>query len=112
MIPKNVIAQWLSINTIVIFPMHLVFFNIFTGTGVILFGLDHDFKNSLAFSILYIVGAGIEFQQAVDGLGLPAGGLYYPMLCSMDGRKRKTFTRRCPCSNTAAVNASKLTIHR
>ena len=57
MIPKNVIAQWLSINTIVIFPMHLVFFNIFTGTGVILFGLDHDFKNSLAFSILYIVGA-------------------------------------------------------
>jgi acyltransferase len=57
MIPKTDVAQWLSVNTIVIFPLHVIFFNIFTGAGVMLFDLDHSFRNSLIFSILYIVAA-------------------------------------------------------
>ena len=57
MIPGNFGTEWLSLNTIVIFPMHIIIFNIFTGIGVILFGLNHNFKNSFIFSILYIFGA-------------------------------------------------------
>ena len=56
-IPKNFISEWLSINTIIVFPLHVIIFNIFTGINVILLGLASSMKDTLAFSILYIVGA-------------------------------------------------------
>lgn len=45
-IPTNAVIQWLSKNTIIIFPIHLLMFSIFTGVGVVVFGLPHTFKES------------------------------------------------------------------
>lgn len=48
------LSRWLSRSTIVIFPMHGLMFSLFTGVGVVLFGLTHDFKeSSMWFGVLY-----------------------------------------------------------
>lgn len=45
-LPGNSVFQWLSKNTIVIFPTHLLMFGVFTGVGVVVFGMPHAFKES------------------------------------------------------------------
>lgn len=45
-LPPNAVFQWLSKNTIIIFPIHLLMFSIFTGVGVVVFGMPHAFKES------------------------------------------------------------------
>lgn len=45
-LPPNAVFQWLSKNTIIIFPTHLLMFSIFTGVGVVVFGMPHAFKES------------------------------------------------------------------
>lgn len=45
-LPTNPVFQWLSKNTIVIFPIHLLMFGVFTGVGVVVFGMPHAFKES------------------------------------------------------------------
>jgi acyltransferase len=45
-LPANAVFQWLSKNTIIIFPIHLLMFSIFTGVGVVVFGMPHAFKES------------------------------------------------------------------
>jgi acyltransferase len=85
MIPKNYLTEWLSFNTIVIFPMHVIFFTVFTGIGVIFFKLDHNFKNSLLFSMVYIVGAILAC--------IPAAYIirrYFPWMIGQDRRKKET----------------------
>ena len=53
-IPGNYLFKWLSKNTLIIFPLHVLFFSLITGTGVILFGLSHSFKDSSPiFNIAY-----------------------------------------------------------
>lgn len=45
-LPANAFFQWLSKNTIIIFPIHLLMFSVFTGIGVVVFGMPHAFKES------------------------------------------------------------------
>lgn len=45
-LPANAVFQWLSKNTIIIFPIHLLMFSLFTGVGVVVFGMPHAFKES------------------------------------------------------------------
>jgi acyltransferase len=45
-LPANAVFQWLSKNTIIIFPIHLLMFSVFTGIGVVVFGMPHAFKES------------------------------------------------------------------
>jgi fucose 4-O-acetylase-like acetyltransferase len=56
-IPPNGITDWISKNTIIIFPTHKIAFNIFTGIGVILLGLDLSFRSNILLSIFYVIGA-------------------------------------------------------
>lgn len=61
----NAVTRWLSTNTIVIFPSHALMFSVFTGIGVMAFGLPHDFKDS---STVY----GITYVALALALGYPA----------------------------------------
>jgi acyltransferase len=45
-LPTHAVLQWLSNNTIIIFPLHLLMFSVFTGVGVVVFGMPHVFKES------------------------------------------------------------------
>jgi len=56
-IPRNRYFEWLSRNTIVIFPLHTIFFSIFTGIGVIVFKLPYNFKEHYIFIIVYVFAA-------------------------------------------------------
>lgn len=50
------VSRWLSKNTIIIFPTHALMFSVFTGVGVMLFGLPHDFKDSSVFyGLVYVM---------------------------------------------------------
>ncbi len=57
LLPKNTISYWLSLNTIIIFPLHKITFNIFEGIGVIVFKLDLGFKSDLLFAAFFTTGA-------------------------------------------------------
>jgi len=57
-LPINAIFRWLSKNTIIIFPTHLLMFSIFTGISVMVFGLPPSFKeSSIIWTILFPVAA-------------------------------------------------------
>lgn len=45
-LPATRVFQWLSQNTIIIFPIHLLMFSVFTGIAVVAFGFPRDFKES------------------------------------------------------------------
>ena len=45
-LPTTAVFQWLSKNTIIIFPIHLLMFSVFTGVAVVVFGLPRSFKES------------------------------------------------------------------
>ncbi|OZA27614.1 MAG: hypothetical protein B7X93_08785 [Hydrogenophilales bacterium 17-61-9] len=45
-LPAHAVFQWLSKNTIVIFPLHLLMFSFFTGVAVVVFGMPHAFKET------------------------------------------------------------------
>lgn len=45
-LPATRVFRWLSQNTIIIFPIHLLMFSVFTGIAVMAFGFPHDFKES------------------------------------------------------------------
>lgn len=45
-LPATRVFRWLSQNTIIIFPIHLLMFSVFTGIAVVAFGFPHDFKES------------------------------------------------------------------
>mgnify|MGYP001037926666 CR=1 FL=1 len=44
--PATRVFRWLSQNTIIIFPTHLLMFSVFTGIAVVVFGFPRDFKES------------------------------------------------------------------
>lgn len=57
-IPQNRIFKLIAENTIVIFPLHIVIFSIFTGVGVLFMGLDSEFnRNSSVACYIYTAGA-------------------------------------------------------
>ena len=56
-VPRNIFFEWLSRNTIVIFPLHMLIFSAFTGIGVTVFRIDYSFNENLMFSVLYTIGA-------------------------------------------------------
>ncbi|MFH1817300.1 MAG: acyltransferase family protein [Pseudomonadota bacterium] len=45
-LPAMRVFRWLSQNTIIIFPIHLLMFSVFTGISVVVFGFPRDFKES------------------------------------------------------------------
>lgn len=47
-LPSLPVFQWLSSNTLIIFPTHLLMFSLFTGIAVYAFGWPHDFKTTSA----------------------------------------------------------------
>ncbi len=54
LIPPGRAVRFLSDNTVVVFPTHLLFFRLFTGIGVIVFGVASDFNSqSLFWSFAY-----------------------------------------------------------
>jgi len=55
-IPKNIFSEWLSRNTIIIFPLHPIIFSVFTAIGVIILGLDYNFKENFILNIIYTMG--------------------------------------------------------
>lgn len=67
---SGVVTRWLSTNTIFIFPTHGLMFSLFTGVGVVVFGLPHDFKHSSAWF-------GIAYACAALLLSYPAAAAIY-----------------------------------
>lgn len=58
LIPRNKILEWISFNSIIIFPLNLLIYTSFTGIGVILFSFDPDFnEKSMPWSFIYTIGA-------------------------------------------------------
>ena len=53
LLPETKIAKFLSVNTIVIFPMHPLIFSLFTGIAVYIFNLPHSFQDNIYTSIFY-----------------------------------------------------------
>lgn len=45
-LPDTRVMQWLSANTLIIFPTHLLMFSLFTGIAIVVFGLPPGFKTS------------------------------------------------------------------
>ncbi|QNM95047.1 WecB/TagA/CpsF family glycosyltransferase [Chitinimonas koreensis] len=57
-LPDSALARRLARDSLVLFPLHVLAFSLFTGIGVKLFGLPHDFKSaSPLFGLAYTVGA-------------------------------------------------------
>ncbi|HEY9099594.1 MAG TPA: acyltransferase family protein [Thiobacillus sp.] len=59
-LPGHATTRWLSQNSIIIFPLHLLMFSLFTGIGVVVFDLPHTFKSSaiewtIAFTVLALL---------------------------------------------------------
>lgn len=53
---SNAIFHWLSRNTLIIFPIHLLMFGVFTGIAVVVFGMPPSFKEgSLVWTALFAV---------------------------------------------------------
>jgi hypothetical protein len=65
--------------------MHVIFFDVFTGMGVIFFNLDHSFKNSSVFVVVYIVGAILASIPAVYIIRR-----YFPWMIGQKYRKNRT----------------------
>lgn len=58
LLPESRVMRWLSVNSIVIFPTHLLCFSLFTGIGMKVFHQPNDFKeHAAAWSILWALGA-------------------------------------------------------
>lgn len=64
------VARWLAANTLFIFPVHGLMFSLFTGIGVLVFGLPHDFKQSSMWF-------GVAYASAALLLSYPAAALTY-----------------------------------
>lgn len=43
-LPDTATTRWLAANTLYIFPLHWLMYRVFTGVGVLVFGLPRDFK--------------------------------------------------------------------
>jgi len=57
-IPLTSIAKWLSKNTMFVFPLHPLFFSLFTGFAILIFHIPESSKeNSLILNIVYMLGA-------------------------------------------------------
>lgn len=56
-IKQNKPMEYLSQNTIVLYPMHLVYFAIFTAIGQIIFHMEGGFQKTLFYAIVYTIGA-------------------------------------------------------
>jgi acyltransferase len=81
--PNHAIFQWLSKNTIIIFPTHLLMFSLFTGIGVMVFGMPHAFKES---SVLW---TGM-FALLALALSYPAASLLYRLFPLVFGTRAVT----------------------
>lgn len=57
MMPVTRLSMFLSKNTIVIFPLHPLFFSVFTGVAMLGFGLPHSFQETLPWSLTYTLVA-------------------------------------------------------
>ena len=55
LLPPSRVARWLSNNTLVIFPLHLLMFSVFTGVALRAFGLDPGFKETWWIGMVYTV---------------------------------------------------------
>lgn len=70
LVKPNRVFQWLSRNTLVIFPLHVLMFYSFTGIGVFVFGLPLEFKQqSMLFGLAYTTGALLLCYPAAKILG-------------------------------------------
>jgi acyltransferase len=50
------LSRWLSANTLTIFPLHWLMFRVFTGVGIVVFGLPRDFKDhSWLVGLIYVL---------------------------------------------------------
>lgn len=49
-IPQNKPMDWISRNTIVLFPLHIILFSVFTGIGVLLLNFPPDFNEKSTIS--------------------------------------------------------------
>ncbi len=47
LLPATRIARWLSMNTLVIFPLHFLIFSVVTGVAIVLLGFPPDFKQTV-----------------------------------------------------------------
>jgi acyltransferase len=56
-LPKNIALEWISKNSIIIFPLHPILFSLFTGIGITLFHRPYDFKEHLIYYFGYVFTA-------------------------------------------------------
>jgi acyltransferase len=59
LLPPSTLARWLSINTLVIFPLHFLMFSLFTGIAIELFGLSVNFKEATAWTSALYAGVAL-----------------------------------------------------
>jgi len=79
---NNLITKWLSRNTIIIFPVHLLMYSLFTGIAVVMFGLPHSFKDtSIGWTILFSILALL--------LSYPVAVLLHQLFPSIFGKRSK-----------------------
>ena len=55
LIPQNKYCEWLSTSTMILFPLHQLFYSMFTGIGLFIFRLPHTFNTLPLIDILYLV---------------------------------------------------------
>jgi len=56
-VKRNRLAIYLSDNTITLFPLHLIYFSVFTGVGIKIFSMGQGFQWTYEYNVLYIVMA-------------------------------------------------------
>ena len=79
----NAVSRWLSLNTIIIFPVHALMFSVFTGIAVILFKLPHNFKDS---SEIY----GLMYTVLALVLSYPTALVLYRLFPFVFGKRAQT----------------------
>nr|WP_161984184.1 acyltransferase family protein [Sulfuriferula plumbiphila] len=86
-IPNNLVFKWLSKNTIIIFPVHLLMFSVFTGIAEVVFGMPHSFReSSVVWTVLFAVSALL--------LSYPASLFLYRYFPNVfGGRKKRQYGR-------------------
>jgi acyltransferase len=81
-IPSNKLLKWISMNTIIIFPLHILVYSAITGTCMVLFNLDHSFNKHWSLSLLYPLGT--------LAICVPASYIikrYFPYIIGLDREK-------------------------
>jgi acyltransferase len=90
-LPESKCFRWLSANTMIVFPLHQLYYSTFTGVGVVFFDWSSEFISRRMINILYLISAVI--------LSVPASFIlrrYFPFSIGITPvQNSESFQDRC-----------------